>query len=103
VADRGAVFRFEPMPRRSARAAGGAGAGRVAASPRLVAPMPGVVASIIAHDGAVVAAGDPILAVEAMKMEHWIRAAVPGRVSLRVALGDHVTLGQLVAEIKGNS
>jgi acetyl-CoA/propionyl-CoA carboxylase biotin carboxyl carrier protein len=91
IADRGAVHtlrRHQPT-----RGAGGA----VDAGPVLVSPMPGMVVSVAA-DGDV-AAGDPIVVVEAMKMEHVVRASVAGRVEVRVAAGDQVTRGQAVATV----
>jgi len=43
--------------------------------------------------------GAPIAIVEAMKMEHVLRAPVAGSVSLRVALGSQVAGDQIVATI----
>ncbi|MFS0866296.1 biotin carboxylase N-terminal domain-containing protein [Microbacterium sp. 179-B 1A2 NHS] len=68
-------------------------------APELVSPMPGVVILAPAADGALVAVGDPVVVVEAMKMEHVVRAEVAGTVSLRVRQGDSVTRGQTLAVI----
>ena len=51
-------------------------------------------------DGARVEAGDAVVAVEAMKMEHVLRAAVAGTVRLDVAVGDQVARGGVVARIE---
>jgi acetyl-CoA/propionyl-CoA carboxylase, biotin carboxylase, biotin carboxyl carrier protein len=73
--------------------------GEVEANPTLSSPMPGTVILTPAADGAVVAEGDPVVVVEAMKMEHVIRSAVAGTVTLHAAAGDAVTRGQLLAVI----
>ena len=49
-----------------------------------------------------VAAGMPILALEAMKMEHVIRAPAAGVVAeVRVAVGDQVGSGAVLAVVDG--
>ncbi|MDO5683242.1 MAG: biotin/lipoyl-containing protein, partial [Propionibacteriaceae bacterium] len=62
-------------------------------------PMPGAVIACFVEDGDVVAAGDRLLAVEAMKMEHALVAPIPGRVRLHVKHRDQVTADQLLAEV----
>ncbi|WP_373089974.1 acetyl-CoA carboxylase biotin carboxyl carrier protein subunit, partial [Zhongshania sp.] len=47
---------------------------------QLVAPMNGTVVSHLATEGSVVKKGDPLLIMEAMKMEHTIRAPSDGTV-----------------------
>lgn len=65
----------------------------------IISPMPGsVIATPVAH-GAVVAAGTPIVVVEAMKMEHSLTAPVVSRVELLVAAGAQVKLEQPLARI----
>jgi acetyl-CoA/propionyl-CoA carboxylase biotin carboxyl carrier protein len=61
--------------------------------------MPGSVVDVGVDDGATVAAGDVVVAVEAMKMEHSLRSPVGGVVQLFVARGDQVKVGQLLARI----
>jgi acetyl-CoA/propionyl-CoA carboxylase, biotin carboxylase, biotin carboxyl carrier protein len=73
------------------------------AAPELVSPMPGVVVLVPVAQGDVVAAGDPVAVVEAMKMEHVVRAEVAGAVALRVAAGDTVARGQTLAVIAAAS
>ncbi len=70
------------------------------ASPTLVSPLPGTVVTVSVDDGARVEAGDAVVAVEAMKMEHVLRAAVAGTVRLDVAVGDQVARGGVVARIE---
>jgi acetyl-CoA/propionyl-CoA carboxylase biotin carboxyl carrier protein len=71
----------------------------VAGHPELRSPMPGSVVAIFAEDGAEVDAGSPVLSIEAMKMEHVLRAPISGRVELRVAVGAQVRSDQVVAAI----
>lgn len=67
--------------------------------PELVSPMPGVVVMTSVADGAQVSAGDAVVVVEAMKMEHVVRAEVAGTVALRVSTGDSVGRGQTLAVV----
>jgi 3-methylcrotonyl-CoA carboxylase alpha subunit len=61
---------------------------------RLVAPMPGSVVQVLVEAGAAVAKGDALVVVEAMKMEHVIRAPHDGVVErVDVAVGDVVADG----------
>ncbi|GAA1483947.1 biotin carboxylase N-terminal domain-containing protein [Brachybacterium fresconis] len=69
------------------------------AAPTLESPMPGTVTAVLVAEGDEVAAGDPVLVVEAMKMEHTLHAPSPGTVRLRVAIGDRVGRGQELAQV----
>ncbi|MBN9176550.1 MAG: ATP-grasp domain-containing protein [Microbacterium sp.] len=84
---------------REHRAAYGADAASDA-SPTLVSPLPGTVVMVSVSDGAHVEVGDAVVAVEAMKMEHVLRATVAGTVRLGVAVGDQVARGGVVATIE---
>ena len=70
------------------------------ASPTLVSPLPGTVVMVSVADGDRVDAGDAVAVVEAMKMEHVLRATVAGTVRLGVAVGDQVTRSGIVATIE---
>jgi 3-methylcrotonyl-CoA carboxylase alpha subunit len=97
---RSVPFRLAPPPDvdRAARAAAAAHQGGPI---ELVAPMPGLVRAIDAGPGATVDAGSSVVVLEAMKMEHAVAAPVAGRVvELRVALGDQVVRGQVVAIVE---
>jgi 3-methylcrotonyl-CoA carboxylase alpha subunit len=60
----------------------------------LAAPMPGAVIQIMVREGDAVAAGDPLLILEAMKMEHTITAPRAGTVErLHFKVGDQVQEG----------
>ena len=63
------------------------------------APMPGVVVAVLVEPGAKVEAGMPLMVIEAMKVEHTIRAAVDGTVdAVHFKIGDRVDEGaRLVA------
>jgi 3-methylcrotonyl-CoA carboxylase alpha subunit len=66
----------------------------------LTTPLPGVVVSILVSVGQTVAAGEALLIVEAMKMEHTIRAPRAGTVlALHCAPGDRVPEGQALLEL----
>ena len=65
----------------------------------LVSPMPGTVVAVPATDGAAVAAGEPVVVVEAMKMEHTLTAPVDGVVALSAKAGDKVAAGQILATV----
>jgi acetyl/propionyl-CoA carboxylase alpha subunit len=66
----------------------------------LVAPMPAKVTAVMVAVGDRVTAGQTVLVVEAMKMEHALRAPADGVVEhLHVALGQQVAAGQLVAVV----
>jgi biotin carboxyl carrier protein len=62
--------------------------------------MNGRVVALHQAPGAVVAMGDVLLTLEAMKMEHAVCANCAGTVvALHVAVGDQVTPGKLLAQI----
>jgi acetyl/propionyl-CoA carboxylase alpha subunit len=66
----------------------------------LVAPLPGAVVKVHVAAGDLVAAGDTLLSIEAMKMEHEVRAPAAGRVrEVDVAAGDQVEAGQLLVVV----
>ena len=67
----------------------------------LLAPMPGTVVRLAAAVGDEVAAGQPLLWLEAMKMEHLIAAPAAGIVAeLPVTAGQQVEVGTTLAVVK---
>jgi propionyl-CoA carboxylase alpha chain len=67
----------------------------------LVAPMPGTVTAVHVAVGDAVTAGQPLLVLEAMKMQHPVVAGAPGMVrSLDVVPGAQVDAGALLAVIE---
>jgi acetyl/propionyl-CoA carboxylase alpha subunit len=82
----GAPYEFEvgPAPRRLS-----------AAASHLDAPLPGQVLAVRVSSGDAVSKGDELVVIEAMKMEHAIRAPSDGTVtSVLCAAGDQVARGQ---------
>jgi biotin carboxyl carrier protein len=68
----------------------------------LKAPMPGLVVRVQVQPGEQVAAGAPLVVLEAMKMENELKAGAPGVVkSVRVAPGEAVEKGQVLVEFEG--
>ncbi|GAA0577715.1 biotin carboxylase N-terminal domain-containing protein [Paractinoplanes ferrugineus] len=69
----------------------------------LVAPMPGTVVRVGAEVGDPVAAGQPLVWLEAMKMEHAVRAPAAGTLTeLPVEVGQQVTQGTPLAVVSGD-
>jgi biotin carboxyl carrier protein len=67
----------------------------------LRAPMPGQVTRVFVEAGQEVAPGDPLFAVEAMKMEHVVRAGSAGRVArVHAGPGARVDAGEVVVEVE---
>ncbi len=74
--------------------------GAEVAAGSLLAPMPGAVIRIAVAVGDTVTAGQPLLWMEAMKMEHTISAAVDGIVTeLPVEVGTQVETGTILAVV----
>jgi len=75
-------------------------AGQTAAG-SLLAPMPGIVARVGVAAGDQVTAGQPLLWLEAMKMEHVVSAPVAGIVTeLPASAGQQVEVGTVLAVVK---
>ncbi|MGY2128294.1 acetyl/propionyl/methylcrotonyl-CoA carboxylase subunit alpha [Blastococcus sp. SYSU DS0617] len=92
LAAEGRVVALREHQRLSSAAEGGALDGAV------TSPMPGTVTVVQASVGDEVAAGTPLLVVEAMKMEHVLTAPVAGTVTeLGVTAGQTVALDERVA------
>jgi 3-methylcrotonyl-CoA carboxylase alpha subunit len=71
------------------------------ASGGLTAPMPGKVAAVHVKAGDAVRAGQPLVVVEAMKMEHTIHAAAAGKVTeIRFRTGDQVREGEVLVALE---
>jgi propionyl-CoA carboxylase alpha chain len=72
----------------------------VAHAGSLLAPMPGSVVRVLAEAGAAVTAGQALVVLEAMKMEHTVTAPVDGTVAeMNVGPGDQVDTGQVLAVV----
>jgi 3-methylcrotonyl-CoA carboxylase alpha subunit len=75
--------------------------GDMASGDSIIAPMPGLVTSVRTAQGAAVRKGDPLLVLEAMKMEHILTAPRDGIVAeLLVAERDQVCDGTLLLRLE---
>ncbi|GAA2133886.1 acetyl/propionyl/methylcrotonyl-CoA carboxylase subunit alpha [Nocardioides bigeumensis] len=73
------------------------------ASGSLLAPMPGTVVRVAVQQGDEVAAGDPVLVLEAMKMQHTVAAPYSGTVTqLNLKSGVQVAAGEVLAVVEGS-
>jgi len=81
---------------------GEAAAGEAAAGDgAITSPMPGKIVSVAAKAGASLKKGDPILVLEAMKMEHTLTAPFDGVLSeLNAKAGAQVSEGVLLAKLE---
>jgi acetyl-CoA/propionyl-CoA carboxylase biotin carboxyl carrier protein len=72
-------------------------------SDAIVSPMPGVVIAVKVAIGEEVSVGDPLVVIEAMKMEHIVRARHAGRIAkCHIDVGSNVRVGQLLLEVVEN-
>jgi acetyl-CoA/propionyl-CoA carboxylase biotin carboxyl carrier protein len=82
-------------PRRERQAAAGAG------GDTLASPMQGTIVKILAEEGQQVSAGDPVVVLEAMKMEQPLTAHKDGTVTgLAVEVGQSVSAGAAICELR---
>lgn len=66
----------------------------------ITTPMPGRVVHIMVAHGDIVTQGQPLVMIEAMKMEHTIKAQTPGRVdAFSLKIGDQVAEGAVLIRI----
>ncbi|MBL8545067.1 MAG: acetyl/propionyl/methylcrotonyl-CoA carboxylase subunit alpha [Hyphomonadaceae bacterium] len=94
VFDRGEAYEFtlDTGERSADEAAAGDGA--------ILSPMPGKIVSVAAKAGAKLKKGDPILVLEAMKMEHTLTAPFDGTLAeLNAKAGAQVSEGVLLARL----
>src|SRR5690606_7523491 len=90
----GQAFAFEPPRARGAQQAEGGGS--------VLSPMPGRIVSVSVAPGAAVRKGEPLVTLEAMKMEHTLTAPFDGVVKeVNAAEGDQVAEGVLLVRIEG--
>jgi len=70
----------------------------------IYAPMPGLVVDILLEVGAVVNAGQPVLVLEAMKMENDLSSPINGKIKkISANKGQTVDLGVALVVIDGNA
>ncbi len=86
---------------RRARRGGGPGAPRDNGDRRILAPMPGRVVRVLVGPGDTVEAGQPVLVIEAMKMENELRSPRAGRIKdVAVEQGASVEAGRVLVVIE---
>lgn len=84
------------------RAAGLAARARAGSGGPVKSVMPGVVVEVLVAEGDAVTAGQPLLILEAMKMQNEIEAPADGTVSgLHVEAGQAVGAGEKLVTLKG--
>ena len=105
VAEEGRSTRLRPLTRRQRLHRRLAAQHPIAAetSPQARAPMPGSVVAVHVEDGATVRSGQPLVSIEAMKMEHPVLAPHDGVVQLLVAVGDQARRDQAVAIVSSEA
>jgi acetyl/propionyl-CoA carboxylase alpha subunit len=88
----------------SAFARGGSGASGPASDGALRAPMPGKIVATPAKPGDTVTKGQPVVVLEAMKMEHALVAPFDGIVGgIGVSVGDQVAADAVLATVEANA
>jgi len=96
----GAAAPAAPTTRRSAGRKAGGGA-PAAGGDSLVSPMQGTIVKLVVGEGDEVAEGDPVVVIEAMKMEQPLAAHKAGVVTgLAATVGEVITAGAVICEIK---
>jgi len=86
---------FEDITYAPAERKDAAGAGAIRA------PMAGKIIKLATTPGATVAKGDLLVVLEAMKMEHELRAATDGTIdTISIKPGDQVAMRQLLISVK---
>ncbi|WP_308364494.1 MULTISPECIES: sodium-extruding oxaloacetate decarboxylase subunit alpha [unclassified Microbulbifer] len=90
---------FEPL--NEYRAEGGSGRKQATMAGHVTTGMPGNIVEVLVKEGDHIAAGQPVLITEAMKMEAEVQATIDGVVTaIHVAKGDRVTPGEVLMEIE---
>jgi len=89
-------FIIDDITHQPAAAAGGAGSGQVKAS------MDGAIVEVLVNEGDNVEAGQTLVVLEAMKMEHPLKAGISGTVTaINCTAGQQVKSKQLLAVVEG--
>ncbi|MAM13914.1 MAG: methylcrotonoyl-CoA carboxylase [Rhizobiaceae bacterium] len=93
--DRGNAWEIRQPTTQTAQSSSSTGDGSI------LSPLPGLITSVDIQPGQKVAKGDRLVIVEAMKMEHTLRAPFDGLIeAIKVAVGSKVSEGHLVVIVK---
>ncbi len=66
---------------------------------KVLSPFPGLIKKILVNDGDAVKKDQPVIVLEAMKMDNEITAPCDGKISVRVAKGANVETNAVLAII----
>ena len=94
VATGDGTFALKEAPHVSLRASAAGAAGG-----DITSPMPGAVTAVQVENGAEVKAGDVVVIVEAMKMEHSLTAPISGTAQILTPAGTQVAVDEVLARI----
>ncbi len=98
-----AILTFDLQDELTALALVSSGRGKTKRADVVAAAMPGRVLKLMVAPGDVVASGQPILVLEAMKMENEVKAPREGVVeSVVVAAGQAVSAGEILIRLKSD-
>ena len=98
------MHRGVPLAVRDLTLSAPAAAAATGSDGKVRAAMNGRVVAVLVKAGERVAAGQPVMTLEAMKMEHVHAAPIAGVISaIDVAEGEQVTTGKVVVEIEAVS
>jgi biotin carboxyl carrier protein len=101
IGGRSVAFTLAPAPDEDRAAQAAAAHAGSTGTIELVAPMPGAVLTVHAAPGDRLEAGDPVVTLEAMKMEHVVAAPRAGTLrDIAVRPADQVTRGQWLASVE---
>lgn len=89
----------QPESQRKKRAKAGAGV----SSDQVAAPMPGKITKILVSIEQEITKGQPVLVMEAMKMEYTLKADIAGKVAgIHCMVGDQVVLGKVLVKLEAS-
>lgn len=66
---------------------------------KILSPFPGLIKKILVNDGDAVKKDQPVIVLEAMKMDNEITATCDGKISIQVAKGANVETNAVLAVI----
>lgn len=88
-----------PVATPSAPAAAPAAPAAPVTGEKLLSPFPGLIKKFLVEEGASVKKDQPVLILEAMKMDNDITAPCDGKISFKTAVGNNVETNALLAVI----
>src|SRR5699024_12583722 len=71
--------------------------------PHVRAPLPGTVTALHVPYGSYVRVGEPVVTIEAMKMEQQLKAPIEGTVTIHVIQSQTVSLDQNILTVTGEA